>query len=447
MNTFGIQIDMYMIMNVFETNIPEISDLINLRLMMYILSVGVLPSAFIAKKVKIKANSRGIVDNFRLGLISLLVIVAIMTPSLYFRKSFIFLKTENRYTLCYLLPVNYIGNFIRLVLVKSKNMISAKNIIKISNYTNIKDVPHINNNKNLILIVIGESARSQNFSLNGYWRNTNEPLDKFNVISYKNVYSCGTFTSHSIPCIFSHLGKKEFNLLESKKYENILDIFKSLGFDVRWLSNNGDCKGVCSRIRFTSTGGLDNFGLDESLIIALNRNLRQLKDYSTVIILNQRGSHDPFYKRYPAEFEKYKPSCRKSFSNCPTDELINTYDNTIYYTSYNISRMIDILKNKMKDYNTMLLYVSDHGSGLGENGVWSHTMPYGQAGEYVTKVPMLLWFSEGFREEFRISEECLKNDLSKKLSHDNIFHSLLGLFWIENRYYDENLDIFKDCRK
>jgi lipid A ethanolaminephosphotransferase len=409
--------------------------------------MGILPSIFAIWKVEIESNSRGIANNLRLGLVSLLAMAAILAPSLCFRKSFRFLKTENRYTLSYLLPVNYIGSLARFAFVKFKGKTSAENIIRISDNLKIKNVPHRNNNKNLIIIVIGESARSQNFSLNGYERKTNEPLGEFDVISYKNVYSCGTFTGYSIPCIFSHLARDDFNLSQGRKYENLVDIFNNFGFDVRWRSNNGDCKGVCDRIKFFSTNGLDNLGFDESLIIALNRDLRQLKEHNTVIILNQRGSHDPFYKRYPIEFERYRPICRKSFSNCPIPELVNTYDNTIYYTSYNLSKMIDILRNKMKNYNTMLLYVSDHGSGLGENDIWSHTMPYERAGDYVTKVPMLLWFSEGFREEFRIDEECLRSNVAKKLSHDNIFHSLLGLFWIEGRYYNDSLDIFKNCRK
>jgi lipid A ethanolaminephosphotransferase len=409
--------------------------------------MGVVPSIFVVRKIEIKSNSRDRINNFKLGLISLLVMIIILAPSLYFKKYFRFLKTDNRYTLGYLLPINYIGNGVRFAFIKVIGKTSKKDTIKISYDANIKDISHKNSNRNLILIVIGESARTQNFSLNGYGRKTNEPLDGFDIISYRNVYSCGTFTGHSIPCLFSHLGREKFSLLESKKYENIVDIFKKLGFDVRWRSNNGDCKGVCNRIKFLSTNGLDNLGFDESLIVALNRDLKQLKESNTVIVLNQRGSHAPFHKRYPSEFERYRPICRKNFSDCPIAELFNTYDNTIYYTSHNLAKMIDMLKNKAKDYNTALLYVSDHGSGLGENGIWSHTMPYEQAGDYVTKVPMLLWFSDGFVEEFRIDKECLRNSTAAKLSHDNIFHSLLGLFWIESMYYNENLDIFKNCRK
>jgi lipid A ethanolaminephosphotransferase len=447
MNIFRIQMDVYMIMNVFETNTQEATDLISSELILYILMMGIVPSLLVAGKVKIKSDVKDLLNNFKLGLASLITMILILIPSLYFKNSFRFLKAENRYTLNYLLPANYIGNLIRFTSIKIRSKIFVKKIIKISEDAKIKDIVHKNGNKNLILIVIGESARSQNFSLNGYRKDTNKPLDKFNVISYKNVYSCGTFTVHSIPCIFSHMDKKNFDLLESSKYENIIDIFKNLGFDVKWRSNNGDCKGVCNRIKFLSTNGLDGFGFDESLIVALNKDLKQLKEQNTIIILNQRGSHDPLYKRYPTEFERYKPVCRKGFSNCSTLELINAYDNTIYYTSHNLSKMLSILRDKMKDYNTMLLYVSDHGDGLGENNVWSHGMPYEQAGEYVTKVPMLLWFSEGFREEFRINEECLRSVVAKKLSHDNIFHSLLGLFWIESSYYNENLDIFKNCRK
>jgi lipid A ethanolaminephosphotransferase len=196
-----------------------------------------------------------------------------------------------------------------------------------------------------------------------------------------------------------------------------------------------------------STNGLDVMGLDESLVVALGRDLKQLTKQNTIIILNQRGSHDPYYERYPPEFEKFKPACRKNLKKCSIQEAINAYDNSIVYSSYNLSRILNLLKNMANQHNTMFLYVSDHGEGIGENGVWYHSMPYEQAGEYVTGIPMLMWFSDNVREEFRINENCLRKKIDSELSHDNIFHSLFGLFGVTSELYNEKLDIFRDCRQ
>ncbi|MDR2777807.1 MAG: sulfatase-like hydrolase/transferase [Rickettsiales bacterium] len=444
MNLYRIQIDVYMIMNVFGTNGKEAADLITLRLFLNIFLLGILPSIFLIKKVDI--DGENFAANIKLGLASLALAALLLIPSLLLKGSYRFIKRENRYTLNYLIPANYICGTIGFFANGIKKSIFERNIISIGDDARIEYGTTTNGKKNIVVVIVGESARSDNFSLNGYSRKTNEPLERFKIISYRNAYSCGTCTKHSVACMFSHRGRLEFDPLDAKRYESILDIFSRLKFDVMWLSNNGNCKGVCDRVRYMSTRNLDRNDFDRSLTLAFKRILGRLEKQNNIVVLNQRGSHDPYRSRYPAEMEKFKPVCNGSLDQCPYEEVLNAYDNSIYYTSQNIGDLLDLLIDREDEYNSVLIYMSDHGEGLGEDGILAHSMPYDKANDYVKKIPMLLWFSDGFLEEFHIDYRCLERMVDDRLSHDNLFHSLLGLFGVKSRYYIGDLDIFKNCR-
>jgi lipid A ethanolaminephosphotransferase len=395
---------------------------------------------------KVEIDRGNSATSIKLGLASLALAALLLIPGLFLNGSYRFLKRENRYTLNYLIPANYICGTIRFFANRIEKSIFRRKVISISDDAKILHGTVANGKKNIVVVIVGESARSQNFSLNGYGRKTNEPLEKFKIISYRNTYSCGTYTTRSLTCMFSHKGMLEFNSLDSREYESLLDIFNRLGFDVTWLSNNGNCKRICDRVRYMSTRNLDENNFDRSLTLAFERVLGHLEKQNSVVVLNQRGSHEPYSERYPAEMEKFKPVCKKVINQCSYEEIVNSYDNSIYYTSQNISDLLDLLIEREDEYNSMIIYLSDHGDGLGEDGVWAHSMPYDEANDYVKKVPMLLWFSDGFLEEFHIDYKCLENMINDRLSHDNLFHSLLGLFSIESRYYIGDLDIFKNCR-
>ncbi|MDR2777778.1 MAG: sulfatase-like hydrolase/transferase [Rickettsiales bacterium] len=445
MNIYRIQVNSMTMVNVFRIGPKLLGNLISRELVLYMLYMGLLPSLLVIFVIRIERETGDWMANIGFGSVSLLVIALVVGPSLYFRVSRTFLLVGNAHTLNYLMPINYMGNFVYLCGAKTRNMLTRRKSGAVDQKAKIRGKT-VGNRKNLVVLVIGNSARSQNFSMNGYRKKTNEPLEKLNVISYKNVSSCGTSAVHSIPCIFSSLSRDKFRPLGGKTGENLLDILRDVGFDVKWRSTRGGCLGLCAKGEYLSTMKMDKSGLDKSLLIALNRDIKQLKGRNTVIVLNQTGSQEPFYRRYPANFGRFTPVCGGGSGRCSLVEAVNSYDNTLYYSSYNVGRVINMLKKGVKDHNIVLIYVSDHGYGLGEDGLWGHSMAYEEANEYVTRVPMLLWFSSGSGQGFRVSESCLRNKLSEKLSHDNIFHSLLGLFNIESKQYDKNLDLFRSCR-
>lgn len=183
---------------------------------------------------------------------------------------------------------------------------------------------------------------------------------------------------------------------------------------------------------------------DEILLEGLDDKLKNLKS-DTLLVMHTMGSHGPtYFERYPDEFKKFLPSCNTAdLQNCSQEEIINTYDNTILYTDYVLAQLIGILK-KYPDYQTVMLYISDHGESLGENNIYLHGLPYAIAPDYQTKVPMFMWMSDTFAKYNGVDVGALKEKASKEnFSHDNLFHTLLNLTDINTTVYDAGLDVLK----
>ncbi len=175
----------------------------------------------------------------------------------------------------------------------------------------------------------------------------------------------------------------------------------------------------------------------------------QSSDKPAVVVLHQRGSHGPLYSlRYPPEFEVYRPVCRKEFlHDCQTEELVNAYDNTIYYTSHMLAQTLELLKRLSDRYNTALFFTSDHGESLGENGVYLHSAPYDSAPDEQKHVPGMFWFSADYAADNNLDVECVRRLRSNYFSHDNVFHTLLGMSRVSSSYYNPELDILARCRR
>lgn len=454
MNAYNVLIDKVMILNVLETNSSETTELLNLKFLIYMFFLGIIPSFFILKNTTIKYKTflKEVLYKFLILFISLISIVFLLLINYKDTSSY----ARNNKALKYkIIPINYISSTNSIIHKKIHNKFTAT-------FTTLTDdmiiTKNINNNdkKNIVIFIVGEAARANNFSLNGYGKNTNEYLEKENILYFNNVRSCGTATAISVPCMFSHFERKKFNVEEKNDYENLTDFLQKAGFYLMWLDNNSDCKGVCNRIEdsinYTKKENINKYcnGQDECFDEVMLENLQEkidnTKSKNIAIFLHQKGSHGPaYYLRYPKNFEKFKPVCKsENFSKCDNAEIVNAYDNTINYTSYFINKSIDFLKQN-ENYNSMLFYVSDHGQSLGEKGVYLHGAPYFIAPDEQTNIPMIMWFSNSFKNDFNIDENCLLNKKNSKFSHDNVFHSFLGLFNIETKYYNSELDIFNNC--
>ena len=162
------------------------------------------------------------------------------------------------------------------------------------------------------------------------------------------------------------------------------------------------------------------------------------------------GSHGPtYYQRYPKIMAKFQPDCQRSdIENCSIEQITNSYDNTILYTDFFISQVINQLKSIQDQFDTAVFYISDHGESLGEDGLFLHGTPYAIAPKYQTHVPLIFWASEGFQQNKHLSRECLLNQAKKQhVSQDYVFHSVLGIMDVKTKVYNAKLDIFAACRK
>ncbi|MBP8228397.1 MAG: phosphoethanolamine--lipid A transferase [Pararheinheimera sp.] len=305
----------------------------------------------------------------------------------------------------------------------------------------------------LVVLVLGETARADHFQLNGYHRATNPELSALPLYSFRDVSSCGTATAHSVPCMFSAMGRDKYVESVAKNSSNVLDILKHSGIAVSWFDNNSGCKTVCDRVPSEflfndSTNPLCKDGQcqDEILVQALQAQLTKQYSSDRLIVLHQLGSHGPEYFKRSSDSQKhFLPECtNKQLQLCQQAEIINAYDNSIVATDELLSRIIRTLEDQ-QGYQTAMLYLSDHGESLGENGVYLHGLPYWMAPDAQTKVPMLWWMSDTYASTQQLKAECMAQRTTQKLSHDNLFHSLLGIFQISSKIHRQSLDVFRPC--
>ncbi|WP_424859434.1 phosphoethanolamine transferase [Tepidimonas sp. HKU77] len=311
----------------------------------------------------------------------------------------------------------------------------------------------------LVLLVVGETARAANVSLGGYPRPTMPRLAALQargeLVYFAQTTSCGTDTATSVPCLFSPDGRDART--PPQRQENLLDVWQRAGLAVTWLDNQSGCKGVCNRVPTRRT---DRLGLpdlcrgdecwDEVLLRELPSSLAALdparRRVGTVAVLHMMGSHGPaYYKRTPPAFKPFRPECTNNqLQACDRQAIVNAYDNTLYYTDHVLAELVEWLRARPGP--TALWYVSDHGESLGEGGVYLHGMPYALAPREQTHVPMLVWANDAMRERLGLSWECLQRRAVKPASHDDVFHTLLGVWDIRTHAYRSERDLLRTCR-
>jgi lipid A ethanolaminephosphotransferase len=306
----------------------------------------------------------------------------------------------------------------------------------------------------LTVIVVGETARAQDFSLGGYERKTNPGLEKRDVAYFSNTRSCGTATAASVPCMFSRLTRSQYSHDLGLAEENLLDVLAHAGLKVTWWENNTGDKRVADRtaIRNFSIENdpaycVDNECRDEVMVAALGQWLDGL-NANAALVIHQLGSHGPaYYERYTGDGRVFQPDCRTAeFADCSAQEIRNAYDNTIIATDRMLSDIIDQLDARTDRIASTMIYMSDHGESLGENGLYLHGMPYMFAPEEQTRIPFLIWISESYANIFDFDTRCLRAQASNPFSHDNLFHTVLGLMDVEARHYDPGMDVTARCR-
>ena len=432
MDQFGVIVDTEMIDTMLQTNAKEFAGLISTNLIIRTLLLGVLPAWLIVKywpavqNFKTELKSKG-----KLLLILLVLMVAVVAPFTAGYASFI---REHKITRMYANPTFFSYSIVKYIaLVTASKDIpaftkTATDAIKLSSP---------NQKNTLMIMVVGETARADRFSLNGYHRETNPLLKQQNIISFSNVASCGTSTSISVPCMFSVLTRKEFNKEKALYMENALDVLARNGVEVLWRDNNSDSKGVATRLKYenfqspTLNKSCEEECRDIGMLGGLDKYIASKKGKDILIVMHMMGNHGPeYYRRYPKDFARFTPICKSSdLRVCSQQEIDNAYDNAILYTDYFLSNTIDLLKKYDTNYETAMFYVSDHGESLGEHGFYLHAAPYAIAPKQQTHVPAVLWLGKNMG--YSLNQVKPYRDYS--LSHDDLYCMLLVGYKIETQ--------------
>ncbi|QKJ87053.1 phosphoethanolamine transferase EptA [Paramixta manurensis] len=452
MYNFGTVIDTNMVQNVFETDLQEASALLTGSYLMWMALAGVLPVLLIAF-CKIEQNrpwwfSLALRALYSLGALLLILLVAAL-----FYKDYASMIRNNKGLVKMITPVNIVsgsGHYIH-----DRWFQGDQTLVRIGQDAKKGPIIRAEHKKTLVIFVLGETARAENFSLGGYQRETNPQLKKQQVIYYQHATSCGTETAISVPCMFSNMPRVHYNANLAHHQEGALDILAHAGVNVLWRENDGGCKGACDRVPHTDMTQwrlpefcAKGYCRDGALLQRLNNYIEGLHDDS-VIVLHQMGSHGPaYYLRYPPEMRHFTPTCDSNqIQDCDHQALINTYDNSLLYTDAMVSDTINLLKGWSGKFNVALIYLSDHGESLGEHGMYLHGTPYVFAPEQQTHIPLLMWMSPDYASTFGINQNCLRQHAQEDaVSQDNLFHTLLGMFNIQTSEYQPQLDMNKACQ-
>ncbi|MBC2883803.1 phosphoethanolamine transferase [Ochrobactrum sp. CM-21-5] len=451
-DVFGTIIDRNVIEATLTTTRAESGQLITARFILHMLLYGVMPSLLI---VWVRIKHRPILQKIAVNAVAiigcLIGFIALIGSDF---GSFSSMYREHRSDIMErMMPGTPIKSLVQYVVHDLKD---RQIVMQPLGLDARQTIPPLRFGKKLLtVVVVGETARAKNFSLYGYDRDTNPELGKQDIVTFTNTTSCGTDTAVSVPCMFSPFPRTEYSSSKFHSSENLMDVLNHAGVQLAWYENNTGSKGVADRILDVD---LQNSGdvrycdggecRDQILVDYLKDHLKDFNGNATVI-LHMTGSHGPaYYRRYPTGFAKFIPECRTSeFSDCTIDQIVNSYDNSILYTDHILSEVIDLLKANRDRFAPAMIYMSDHGESLGEDGLYLHAAPYFIAPDEQTHIPFIAWFSPDYATATQLDTACIKQDAATPASHDNLFHTIIGMMGVKTVAYDPTLDRFARCRK
>ena len=430
-DNYGVILDKTMMGNVLNTDWAEAGSLFHPKLLLYLLLLGAAPCWFLSK---IHIQRTDWLNRLKLPFLVLLIGVGWIYAN---AKTWFWIDKNFKKLASITMPWSYTINASRHYF----DYLSA------SREQTLLPTAHFETNEPaVVLLVIGEAARAQNFSLYGYRRDTNPLLAESGVIALPRAHACTTYTTGSVRCILSHVNPSSLN-----SYEPLPNYLHRYGIDVIWRTKNWgepplkiDSYQRAGDLREDCQGNSCEY--DEVLLSGLEKRIRSSTKKRIFIVLHQRGSHGPsYYDLYPLQFEVFKPVCKSvDLSQCTSASLVNAYDNSILYTDYFLHQAIGVLKAFPK-IASVLIYISDHGESLGEYGLYLHGTPYSIAPDFQKVVPFLIWMSDAFKQRKGISKDQLAPQES--YSQANVFHSVMGAFDMRSEIYNPRLDIFSDATR
>lgn len=449
MQRLGLYLDPPMLRNVLHTDMREATELVSWTLWPHLLLYAGLPLLLLTR-VRIVQRTWRRTAMLRAGAVLAAAAAAVVSLLAVFQPfaSLVRNHKEVRYLIT---PANYLWSAAAVEVREAHGAAAPIHPIGLDAAPGpswrARERPAV------VVLVVGETARAGNWGLDGYARQTTPELAQLPVINFADVTSCGTSTEVSLPCMFAPVGRRSYDEARIHGSESLLHVLSRAGVAVHWRDNQSGCKGVCTGLpgdTVQAPGGQpcsDGRCLDEELLTGLEQRLADARG-SQLLVLHMLGSHGPsYFRRYPPAFARYQPACANDdLRMCSREEIVNAYDNALLYTDHVLARLIGLLQASASAVDTAMVYVSDHGESLGENGLYLHGMPQAIAPDVQTHVPMLMWMSEGFARTSGIGLDCLRRRAARPAAHDHLFHTLLGMLDVRTALYEPAWDLADGCR-
>lgn len=414
-NTYEVLLTREMMGNVFNTQYSEASGYFGLNAAMYVLLIGIVPAIY----VLLRRVDYGSMRRFVVSIVGAIAVVAGIAAVNV--NNILWIDRNATQVGSLVLPWSYVVNSVRYF--HHQHMLNREAIL-------LPDAEVVTSGRDVVVLVIGESARRENFSLYGYSRETNPLLARDSVTSLV-ARASATYTTEGVRAILSHRPTEEY-------YEPLPDYLARAGVDVKWRTSNwgepqlhlADYRKVRDIKALYPAARAD---YDEILFHGLRDDIAEAQGNKLLVVIHTSTSHGPeYYKRYPAEFERFTPACRSvEMANADRAELINAYDNTILYVDHLLHGVIATLKG-LEGVRSTMIYVSDHGESLGEGNLYMHGMPMSMAPREQVEIPFIVWTSDS---------ASLRSDIGE-VGHYHVFHSIISRLGVASPVYDPKRDIF-----
>ncbi len=427
--TYHVIINATTIENVFNTRYSEASAFFSWPLWLAVIAFGVLPALWCLLQPVVYGKARRL-GAYCGGSLAVIVLLALLNVS-----QTLWISQHDTELGGLLQPWSYVANTFRVV--SSEQDKQAEEI-------KLADGKIADQEKAVVVLVIGESARKANFQLYGYERDTNPLLSKQKELKVYQATSCATYTTAGTKAILEPQNSDEL-------YELLPNYAFRTGVDVVWRTSNWGEPPIHIDEYVTDSELAKQYPdaegtYDGILMEGLRERIASSQKNKVLIILHTSTSHGPKYAdKYPRAFEVYKPVAKNiEEGEKNVGMLINAYDNTIRYTDFLVDSLIHTL-HAMNEWKSAMIFISDHGESLGENKVFMHGLPMKLAPKVQYEIPFLVWTSEGFRDYKTTAhgDKTKADELPEVLEQHYIFHSVLNLLSIESPAYNEAYDIFK----
>ena len=448
MTRYAVVIDAEMIRNVLHTDVAESRELLSIRMLLHVLLFGVLPAVLVLL-TRPRQRPRGHRILMRIGFLVAMVLLAGVALGASSQGVFSLIRSDPalRYKIT---PGNFIVSVVNVLKQNSKAAKGPRQVVAADAH---RSADSLVRKPRVLVLVVGETVRGDHWGLNGYARQTTPNLAVRDVVNFPDVSACGTSTEVSLPCMFSEMGRENYDRDAIRNHQSVLDVVAREGVQVLWRDNQSGCKDACLGVPFEQMSSADAPDLcadgrcfDEILQTGLAAKINDGKG-DQLIVLHQLGNHGPnYFERYPPQYERWKPVCKTGeLSLCSKQEIVNAYDNSILHTDAVLDQLIDMLQAQT-GHAAAMLYVSDHGESLGEYGLFLHGAPQAIAPKQQLHIPMTLWMSPDFINGDRIDVACLQAAARQSASHDDLFSTVLGVFDVQTTAYRKERDLLASCR-